>query len=148
MKWESWFRRRRWEQRMDAELQFHLDSQIGDYIRQGLSREEAELRARREFGTVDLAKDECRDQRPVEWLDHILRDVRYAGRSLRRNLGFAGAVIITLGLGIGANAAIFSVVYAVLLKPLPYRQPDQIHSVEVVIPERSSQFASLPVTIQ
>src|SRR5688572_7811879 len=138
MKWVSWFRRRQWEQRMDSELRFHLDSQISHYMTQGLDRKEAELRARREFGALDLAKDECRDQRPLEWLDHIFRDVRYAGRSLQRNPGFATAAIITLALGIGANAAIFSVVYAILLKPLPYPHPQQIHSVEVVIPERSS----------
>src|SRR6266700_1217501 len=64
MKWDSWFRRRRWEARMDAELRLHLDSQIGDYLSQGLSQEEAELRARREFGPIELAKDECRDSRP------------------------------------------------------------------------------------
>src|SRR5688572_27061599 len=112
MNWRFWSERRRWEQRMDAEMRFHLDSQISEYMHGGLSRAEAELRARREFGAVDLAKDECRDQRPLEWLDHIWRDVRYAGRTLLRNWVFAGAAIVTLALGIGANTAIFSVVYA------------------------------------
>ena len=133
---------------MDAELRFHLDSQISDYVSRGLSRDAAELRARREFGAVGLAKDECRDQRRFEWLDHFLRDVRYAGRSLRKSPGFAAAVIITLALGIGVNTAIFSVVHAVLLKPLPYSHPDEIYSVEVVTPARRSQFSSLPVTAQ
>jgi hypothetical protein len=65
MKWDSWLKRRRWEGRMDAEFQLHLDAQISDYVSQGLSQE-AELRARREFGPLELAKDECRDHRPVE----------------------------------------------------------------------------------
>ena len=147
MKWDSWFRRDRWERRMHAEFTFHLDSQIRDYMSQGLSRKEAELRARCEFGAVDLAKDECRDQRPFEWLDHFLRDVRYASRSLQKSPGFAAAGIITLALGIGANTAIFSVVHAVLLKLLPYSHPDQIYSVEVVTPARR-QSSSMPVTVQ
>src|SRR5258708_22486697 len=108
MNWDSWLKRRRWEARMDAELRFHLHSQISDYVSQGLSQEEAEMRARREFGAVELAKDECRDQRPVEWLDHLLRDGRYACRSVRKNPGFAAAAGLTIALCVGRNTGIFS----------------------------------------
>ena len=148
MKWDSWFKRRRWEQRMNAELRFHVESQIEDYMAQGLSREEAERRARIEFGALDLTKEECRDERPAQWLHQVQRDIHYAGRGLLRTPAFALAAILTLALGIGTNTAIFSAVYAALLRPLPYPEPDRIYSVEVVIPERASQFPSLPVTIQ
>lgn len=148
MKWNLWFRRRRWEQKMDAELRFHLDSQISHYMEQGLDRTEAELRTRREFGPLELTKDECRDEKPIEWLDHIWRDIRYASRSLRRTPGFSVAAIVTLALGIGATTAIFSMVHAVLLKPLPYPEPQQIYSAEVVMPERRGQLSSLPVAVQ
>jgi putative ABC transport system permease protein len=117
--------RRIWERRMDTELRFHLDQQIRDYMDRGLSRAEAEWRAHQEFGTLELAKDECRDQRSAEWLSHILRDVRYACRSLWKSPGFAAAVVATLALGIGSNTAIFSLIYSVLLKPLPYPSPDR-----------------------
>jgi predicted permease len=126
MKWRSWVKRRGWERQMDAEFQFHLDNQIRDYMRAGLSREEAELRARREFGSMELAKDECRDERPLEMLDHAVRDVRYAFRSLRKSPVLAAAAIMTLALGIGANTAIFSVFDSVVLAPLPYHEPDRL----------------------
>ena len=131
MKSDSWFRRRRWERRMDAEFRFHLDSLIGDYIRQGLSPAEAELRARREFGAIELAKDEVRDYRPIEWLDQFLRDFRYTFRSLRKSPGFTVAVIATLALGIGANTAIFQLLDAVRLRTLPVKDPDQLAMVQL-----------------
>jgi putative ABC transport system permease protein len=84
----------------------------------------------------------------LPWWDTALRDLRISLRGLRRNPGFAAATIITLALGIGANSAIFSVVYAALLQPLPYEAPDQLYSVEVVIPGRRDEVPSLPVRVQ
>jgi putative ABC transport system permease protein len=111
---------------MDEEFRFHLESRIRDHIRDGLSLSDAERRARLEFGTLELARDECRDVMPLAWLDSARRSIRLAVRCLRRNPGLALTVILTLALGIGANTAIFTVHYATLLAPLPYPQPDQL----------------------
>lgn len=87
MNWRLRFKRwRRWEQ-LDAEFRFHLESEIDKYLQQGLSREDAESQARREFGAVDLTKEECRDVRPTEWLDRFLRELQHAVRSLGRDQG-------------------------------------------------------------
>jgi hypothetical protein len=126
MKRESWFERQHWEQKMNAELRFHVESQIEDYMADGLSHEEAERRARIKFGALDLTKEECRDERPAQWLYQIQRDIQYAGRGLLRTPAFALVAVLTLALGIGANTAIFSVVDAVLIKPLPYPDPDAL----------------------
>ena len=140
-------KRRNWETSMDTELRFHLEQQIREYMDRGLSRTEAESLARQEFGTLELAKDECRDQRSTEWLNHISRDIRHACRSLGKSPGFAAAVVATLALGIGANTAIFSLIDSVLLKPLPYPAADRIFSVET-IPPRQFAISSFPGRIQ
>jgi putative ABC transport system permease protein len=121
-------KRWRWESKMDREMRFHLETAIDEFVAQGMPRAEAELRARREFGAVELAKEECRDQKPLEWVEQVIREVRYAIRSLARSPGFAAIAVITLALGIGANTAVFSIVHGVLLRPLPYPDGDRLVS--------------------
>lgn len=111
---------------MDAEFRLHLENRIADLMQSGIPRDEAEERARRDFGSLELAKDECRDERAFEPIDRFVRDLRYAFRSLSRSPGYCAAAILTLALGIGANTAIFSVLEGVVVKPLPYHEPDRL----------------------
>lgn len=127
MRWyQRLFRRARTERQLDAELRFHLERQIADYVTTGMSPEEARRRARLEFGGLDQVKEECRDVGAARFVESLIQDVRYGLRQLRRNPGFTAVAIITLALGIGANTAIFSLIDAVMFKMLPVQQPQQL----------------------
>jgi hypothetical protein len=120
------FQKSQAEKLLDKELQFHLDRQIADYIAAGMPPAEARRRARLEFGGVDRVKQEVRDTRWETRLENMLRDFRYAARSLRKHRRFTIVAVFALALGIGATTAIFSVVNAALVRPLPYRDPSRL----------------------
>jgi len=122
----SLFRGDRADAEVVREIAAHLALLEDDYRRRGMSAGDARLAARRSLGSAAHAQDLHRDARTFGWVDDACRDVAHGLRSLRRTPGFTGIAVITLALGIGANTAIFSVISAVLLRPLPYYEADRL----------------------
>ncbi len=123
---DSLFGRAQQERELDVELRYHIDMLTEQHMQKGLSREAARRQALREFGQIEAVKDDVRDNWLSRFVEIAAQDIRYGFRSLRRNLGFAFVIILTMALGIGANTAIFSVVNGVLLRPLPYKDGDKL----------------------
>jgi predicted permease len=137
--WRRLVKRGEMERRLDAELRLHFDGLVADNLRAGMSEREARRNARLEFGGLEQVKEECRDARGTRWLEETIRDLGFAGRSLRKSPVFATTAILILALGIGGNTAMFTVVRTVLLKPLGYADPDGLFRVSIDDPIQNNR---------
>ena len=141
----SWIDADRREQDFNRELESHLQMHVDDNRRLGMTEAEARRQALLKLGGVDQTRERHRDARGFPALETVIKDVRYAARMMRRNPGFSAVVLATLALGIGGNTLMFSVVETVLLRPLPYDEPEQIVSVRPLEGvQRSLAYASPP----
>jgi putative ABC transport system permease protein len=141
------FRRTRVDRDLDRELRFHIIERADELRSEGMPEDEAMRTAQAQFGNFTLQRERTRDMVISRWIDTTLRNLRYALRTLAKSPGFAATVVLTLALGIGANSAVFSAIDAVLLRPLPFPEGDQLVSVEQSNPRLPVPFLA-PVRLE
>src|SRR5277367_6409915 len=122
----SFFRKGPLDRELDAEMASHMEMAVEENIRRGMNPEEALRQAMVRFGGVQQAREQQREARGLPWADVLMQDLRFTFRTLGRDRGFAFVAVLILGLGIGANIAVFSVVNTILLRPLPFHDPQQL----------------------
>jgi putative ABC transport system permease protein len=139
------FRRRKFDREMDDEMQLHVELREKEHAENGYSPQEAHTAARKNFGNVLALREATRDSWGWAWLEYLGQDLRFALRMLRKSPGFTAVAVVTLALGIGANTAIFSVVYAVLLRPLPIHDPGRVVVLHDQVPKANLPRAGVSV---
>jgi putative ABC transport system permease protein len=132
------------EGELEQELRFHRERQLEKYRKSGFGEAEALRRLRMSFGGLDQVKEECQDAWGTRLLETLLQDLRYGSRTLRKSPGFTVIALLTLALGIGANTAIFSILYGILLRPLPYKDPARLIVLHETTPKVGTVSVSYP----
>jgi predicted permease len=138
-----WFRGKKADSELNAELRYHMERLVRDFVAAGMEPAEARRLARLEFGGIEQVKEECRDVRG-RWLQDIAQDLRYAARTLGRSPGFLVVSVLSLALGIGANTAIFSLIDAVMLRSLPVQDPQRLVQITRFRPNGKPGVVSYP----
>lgn len=136
------WRRPRMESEMDAELRFHIEARANDLAARGVTSDEALRRALAEFGAVDRAKEECRDANGANLVEGFIQDLRYGLRVLRKKPAVSAVALLSLGLGIGANSTVFSIVDSALLRPWPVADPERLVEIRTNWPKEPDFDAS------
>lgn len=131
------FRKAEVERELDEELRFHLEKETEQNLARGMGREEARRAALVSFGGVERVKEESRDVRGFRFFEELWQDLRYGVRALRKQPGFSLVVVLTLAVGIGTNSTIFSFANGVLLRPLPYANPESLVALDETSPKRN-----------
>ncbi len=130
---------RRIDDEITREIDAHIAMEIEHRQKRGMSPEEARRTALRDFGGIGRVREEVRDTRGMTLWDALTQDVKFGFRTLRRSPGYTAAAVLILGLGIGANTSIFSVIVGVLLKPLPFRNGNELVLVQQSLPQQQNR---------
>jgi predicted permease len=141
MSWRRFFKRADADADLTEELEAHLQHEVDENLARGMSETEARRRARVKLGSVRRVRETVWERNSLEWLETVLHDLRYAVRTLGRSPGFSVTAVLVMALGIGANVALFTVVRSVLLKPLPFREPERLIQLYEKSPDGRREFS-------